>query len=272
MAGAFRMKGMGMGKTIAKAFAAGGAMGIITQALLLLWVTVLGAESEFAGPATLVSLGILTLITYPSGLFTKIQDWGGWGIMLTFSGLAGAVAGCFQGVRAHTGSTGKAVLEGFKLVFGIVLVSAIAFVVLDVVVVFLHVDFGTAAAIAAVTPSFSLPMAFAMAFVVGGILAAIFQIAAIATKAKPPTLLKIGFAIGGCSVPFGAMSWLEAVGGGGAMAMVVDAGGALSGTLLALLATGAIMPIAMVVGVFVSLVLIGCLIGAISKPQQSKNH
>ena len=244
-------------------------MGAITQTLLMAWAGVLGAEPTFVGPATLVSLGVLTLITYPSGLFAKIQDWGGWGIMLTFSGLAGAVAGCFQGVRAHTGSAAKAVAEAFKLVFDIVIVGAIAFIVLDIVVVFAHVDFGTSAAIAAATPELSLPMAFVMAFVVGGVLGAAFQAAVMASKATPPTLLKVGFAIGGCSVPFGALAWLEAVGGGGATAMVLDAGGTLSSTLMALLTTGAIMPLAIVLCIFVLLVLIGCLTGAISKPQEA---
>lgn len=261
-----------MGKAIAKAFIAGGIMGVITQILLVAWTAALGADSTFVGPATLVSLGVLTLVTYPSGLFSKAQDWGGWGIMLTFSGLAGAVAGCFQGVRAHTGSTAKAVAEAFKLVFGIVLIGAIAFIILDVIVVFGHIDFGTGAAIAAATPALSLPMAFLMAFVVGGVLAAVFQVAAMATKATPPTLLKVGFAIGGCCVPFGALGWLEAVGGGGATAMVVDAGGALSGTLMALLTTGAVMPLVIVLCIFVLLVLIGCLTGAISKPQESDQH
>lgn len=257
-----------MGKAIAKAFVSGGAMGIITQILLLVWTMVLGPGSTFVGPAALVSLGVLTLVTYPSGLFNRIQDWGGWGIMLTFSGLAGAVAGCFQGVKAHTGSVGKAIWEAFKLVFGIVIIGSIAFIVFDLIVVFAHIDFGTGAAIAAATPMLSLPMVFVMAFVVGGLLAAIFQIAAMATKATPPTLLKIGFAVGGCIVPFGALGWLEAVGGGGAAAMVVDAGGALSGTFIGLLTTGAVMPLVMVLCIFVLLVLIGCLTGAVSKPMK----
>lgn len=247
-------------------------MGVITQIFLLAWAAALGATSTFVGPATLVSLGVLTLITYPSGLFTKIQDWSGWGIMLTFSGLAGAVAGCFQGVKAHTGSAGKAVLEAFKLVFGIVIIGAIAFIILDVIVVLGHVDFGTAAALEAAVPELSLPMVFVLAFVMGGVLAAIFQIAAMASHATPPTLLKIGFAVGGCLIPFGGITWLEGVGGGGTTAMVLDAGGALSGTLMTLLTTGQIVPMILVVCIFVALVLIGCLTGAVSKYQPPAEH
>lgn len=265
------MKGTLMGKALLKAFFAGGVMGIITQILLLIWVAILGPESAFSGPLTLVSLGLLTLITYPSGLFYKVQDWSGWGIMLTFSGLAGAVAGLFQNVKAGTGSAGKAMVEAFKLVFGIVIIGAIPFIVLDCIFVLCHADLGIAAAIAASVPELSLPAVFGMAFVVGGILAAIFQFVAMTTKATPPTLLKIGFAIGGCVAPFGILAWLEAIGGGGAMAMVVDAGGALSGTFMALLGTGDPMPILMVIGIFVALVLIGCLTGAISKKQPPKH-
>lgn len=105
-----------MGKAVAKAFLMGGIMGVITQLLLMLFGAVLPPEMtamHFDSTFALLALGLLTLVTYPSGLFNKVQDWAGWGVMLTFSGLAGAVAGCYQGVKAHTGSAAKAVASGF---------------------------------------------------------------------------------------------------------------------------------------------------------------
>lgn len=261
-----------MGKTVARAFLAGGIMGMITQLLMTVWTLVLGGDSMFVGPLSLVCLGLITLATYPSGLFNKVQDWGGWGIMLTFSGLAGAVADCFRAVKGQSGSAGKAVLEAFKLVFGIVSVGAIAFIVVDLLMVFCGIDFGIAAMLATVTPAIPIYLAFVLAFVFGGILAAIFQIAAMLSNSRPPTLLKIGFAIGGLCVPLGFLDWLEAIGGGGIAAMVVDAGGALSGTFIALLTTGFPIPIIIVLGVFVALVLIGCITGAISKPISAEEN
>lgn len=108
-------------------------------------------------------------------------------------------------------------------------------------------------------------MVFVMAFVVGGILAAIFQVAAQASKAAPPVLLTVGFALGGCLLPFGGISWLEGVGGGGMTAMVIDAGGALSGSLLTLMTSGNAVSLVMVLCIFVALVLIGALTGAVTK-------
>lgn len=118
---------------VLKAFLMGGVMGIITQALLILWTAVLGPESAFVGPVTLVSLGVLTLITFPCGLYKKLEDFGGWGLMLTFSGLAAAVAGNYLHVKAETGSARAAVAAGFKLVFSIVGCGAVAFIIVDLV-------------------------------------------------------------------------------------------------------------------------------------------
>lgn len=113
---------------------------------------------------------------------------------------------------------------------------------------------------------------FVLAFVFGGVLAAIFQLAAALTKAKPPTLLTIGFALGGVLLPTGLIAWAEIWGGGGMAAMVVDAGAALAGNFLTLITTGVFMPLLIVLATFVLLVLIGCLTGAISKNHAPAEH
>lgn len=129
-----------MAKAVGRAFLVGGIMGVITQLFLVLYGAVLPGfmiDMHLHSTFALVTLGLLTLATYPSGLFNRIQEWGGWGMMLTFSGLAGAVAGCYQGVKAHTGSAAKAIGEGFKLVFTIVGMGAIPIVVVMLIVAFI---------------------------------------------------------------------------------------------------------------------------------------
>lgn len=128
-----------MAKAIGKAFLVGGIMGVITQLFLVLYAAVLPqpmVDMHLHSTFALVTLGLLTLVTYPSGLFDRVQAWGGWGIMLTFSGLAGAVAGCYQGVLAHTGSVAKAIGQGFKLVFTIVGIGFIPIAIVMLIVAF----------------------------------------------------------------------------------------------------------------------------------------
>lgn len=113
---------------------------------------------------------------------------------------------------------------------------------------------------------------FVLAFLFGGVLAAVFQLAAGLTHAKPPVLLTIGFALGGVLLPTGIIAWAEMWGGGGMAAMVLDAGAALAGNFLTLITAGVPIPLLIVLATFVLLVLIGCLTGAISKPQGEGRH
>jgi hypothetical protein len=105
---------------------------------------------------------------------------------------------------------------------------------------------------------------FALAFLIGGALCAVFQVFMMLTKLHPPQILTIGFALGGILLPFGAIATLEQFGGGGMAIMVMDAGAALCGSLVALFTAGQWFSLVMVLGILVSLTAIGIITGMIT--------
>lgn len=105
-------------------------------------------------------------------------------------------------------------------------------------------------------------MSFVLAFLVGGLMCALFQVVMMITKLDPPEMLVIGFALGGVLVPTGVITWLEAVGGGGMSIMVLDAGGATFAGFMEIL-RGNPLPLILVVLLFAVLTAIGCVTGAV---------
>ncbi len=105
-------------------------------------------------------------------------------------------------------------------------------------------------------------MEFVLAFIVGGCLCGLFQIVMTITKLHPPEMLIIGLAIGAALLPTGILAWLEATGGAGMSIMVLDAGGAIMGSLMSLL-HGDPSSFAMLLGIFALLALIGICAGAL---------
>ncbi|UWG96643.1 SpoVA/SpoVAEb family sporulation membrane protein [Dehalobacter sp. DCM] len=100
------------------------------------------------------------------------------------------------------------------------------------------------------------------AFLLGGILCALFQIFGMFTKLDPPRVLILGVAIGGLLTPFGMLAQLGQWGGAGLTVMCMAAGSAVTGTTMALLG-GNPVPILMILGLFVTLTLIGIVAGLI---------
>ena len=99
-------------------------------------------------------------------------------------------------------------------------------------------------------------MIFLKAFLLGGVLCAVFQIFWSLTKAAPSTLLKIGFCISALLTPIGITGGLIAFGQCGFFVMVAGAGeAAFSGTLTALSGNG--VPLLQLLGVFLSIIVIG---------------
>lgn len=115
-------------------------------------------------------------------------------------------------------------------------------------------------------------LSFVLAFLVCGLLSALFQAFMMLTKLKPPRVLVIGFALGALFVPLGLMGQLEVLGEAGMSITVMGAGGAACGTLLEMLAGNA-TPFITVMLVFVSLAVIGIIAGIIrSMVTKSKDN
>ncbi|MCI9129871.1 MAG: SpoVA/SpoVAEb family sporulation membrane protein [Eggerthellaceae bacterium] len=105
-------------------------------------------------------------------------------------------------------------------------------------------------------------MMYLQAFLVGGLLCAIFQIALMYTKLGVPKLLIIGLALGGLATAFGLCDYLAEYGGAGFTVMVVGAAQAIFNSLMALFA-GTPLPICIVIAIFAVLTLFGLFAGII---------
>ena len=110
-------------------------------------------------------------------------------------------------------------------------------------------------------------MMYLMAFLVGGVLCALFQIALMTTKLGAPKLLICGLAFGGLGAAVGFCDWLAGVGGAGISVMVVGAAQAIFNSLMALF-SGAWLPICIVVAIFAALTVFGLAAGVISSLTQ----
>ncbi|MFA6808447.1 MAG: SpoVA/SpoVAEb family sporulation membrane protein [Eubacteriales bacterium] len=95
-------------KPIMSAFVVGGLFSILGQGLMVLFISLLGGNSPFIGPLTLLSLGLIGAVLFIAGIYQKIEKIGAFGAILPFSGFAAAVAGVFAGTKVETGSWGSA--------------------------------------------------------------------------------------------------------------------------------------------------------------------
>jgi SpoVAC/SpoVAEB sporulation membrane protein len=123
-------------KKAAQAFLVGGLLSIMGQLFLLILTLILGSDSAFVGPGTLVLMGIFTLVTFPLGIYQKIEKFGGFGTMLTFTGLAGAVAGTYCQAKKDTGSSLKSAFAGAKLVVYVIGSGTIVALIVALIITF----------------------------------------------------------------------------------------------------------------------------------------
>lgn len=107
------------------------------------------------------------------------------------------------------------------------------------------------------------------AFLLGGILCALFQIFMIFTKLDVPRILILGLVLGALLTPYGMMDALGQWGGAGMSIMVMGAGNAIVATTMALL-SGNPGPILMVLGLFVALTVLGLAVGYIRSAMSEK--
>ena len=124
-------------KAVFMAFLVGGVFSIIGQAITMLWLPVIGPDSPWLGFAILVSMGVIGVIMFVTGLHQKLEPKAGFGLILPFNGFCAAISGAFCGASKETGSTKEGVkaalgLVGYVLGWGclcIFVVAVIAFVV-----------------------------------------------------------------------------------------------------------------------------------------------
>lgn len=103
-------------KNLTGAFIIGGIFGVIGQALLSIYIGLLGPDSPLLLALLLVSMGLIGGILFIFGIYQKLEAIGGFGAMLPFSGLATGVSGTIVGAREAGASMGQAIKSGLMLV------------------------------------------------------------------------------------------------------------------------------------------------------------
>ncbi len=172
-------------KTIIYSFFLGGLWALIAQAIAAVWTTVLpGTPLDFfQGGATLVSMGIIGCIIGGFAIYQYFEEWATFGALLPFSGFAMAVGMKMLNpwTKDHE-STGKSIWRGGWLVIWFNAAGAIICILLG----FICESAGVEPAI--VSDKNTTNLIFPMAFLMGGILCAIFQCCYLAFKKIAPKI------------------------------------------------------------------------------------
>lgn len=240
------------GKTWGLCFLVGGLYGVLGQVIYNIVLPVVGAANTSA--VTLLLLGVVAIVMYIPGIHQKIAAVSGFGSILPFNGFACGVADAYE-AGASAGGAGAGVKAVVKMFVGVVIVGGVIAMAAGILGTFVQL------------PSIPVPeatsgmMLYVMAFIVGGCICLLFQIAMEFTHVSVPNLLIIGLALGGWLSLFGITQWLSAVGGCGFIIMVIGAGQALYATTMAALG-GIVAPLLTIWGVFIALAIVGIVCGA----------
>lgn len=214
-------------KSIVYAFLIGGLFALVAQAILSFWQMALADTpmSFFMGGATLVSMGVIGCILGGFAVYQHVEEWGDFGALLPFSGFAMAVG--MKGIGPWTCANEK---------FGKCVWNCVWFVVwFNVVFAAICIAIGFACGAAGLhNPVITAEpttggMLFVWAFLVGGILAAIFQIIYMVVQRITPKvnhlhILILAWMVGCILAPCGISSALANFAGEGFSVLILVGG------------------------------------------------
>ena len=209
-------------KTVIYSFFLGGLFALIAQAIASVWTAILpGTPLEFfMGGATLVSMGIIGCIIGGFAIYQYFEEWATFGALLPFSGFAMAVGMKMVNPWTKENATvWQSIWSGLWLVIWFNAVGAVVCIL-----------FGWICGMAGVEPAIvAAPtegrIIFPAAFLMGGILCAIFQVVylvmkAITPKAKPVWILMTAWMCGAVFAPCGLSGALVNIFGQGFSVMI----------------------------------------------------
>jgi hypothetical protein len=276
---------MEYGKAMGGAFLVGGLLCLLCEIILVIFSNTPLYAAGFSALVSLLVMGVIGSILFIAGIYPKLEKFGGMGAVLPFSGLAAAVAGITVGVGKATGSVGKGAITAFIEIMTKVIWLGIAIsMVIGAIYHFTGLEgtFTTPYAPAGVAvemvgppngtaegPPNGVPagvdfMGFVWAFVIGGVLCALFQAVQMLTKIPPPIYLMVLLVLGALLTATGAMKFLVGLSGAGTLLLIFDAGEGTVATFSALLAgVPGPVPFISFILLFVILWVLGVIAGAI---------
>lgn len=208
-------------KTVIYSFFLGGLLALIAQALLAVTrAAFTGTVMEFwVGGSVLLLMGIIGCIFGGFGIYQRFEEWATFGALLPFSGFAMAVGMKMVGPwTTQNASTGKSVWQGLWLVIWFNVVGAVTCILFGAIVTWAGIS-------APVTPANRTELVFPMAFLMGGILTAFFQIVWLVykkatPKASPTWVLMGAWLLGAILAPCGFSGFLAGTFGEGFSVMI----------------------------------------------------
>ncbi|WP_102379834.1 SpoVA/SpoVAEb family sporulation membrane protein [Raoultibacter timonensis] len=120
-------------KALVGSFIVGGILAMVGQAFMSIAVAVLGPDSFFLAATTLVGVGLVGAVLFVFGVYQKIEQVGGFGAALPFSGLAAAVAGTVVRAKEDGAAMGASMLAGVKLAAWVLGTGSLIVVIVGVV-------------------------------------------------------------------------------------------------------------------------------------------
>lgn len=209
-------------KTVIYSFFIGGLFALIAQALVTVWTQVLtGTPMQFfIGGSTLISMGVIGCILGGFGVYQLVEKWGTFGALLPFSGFAMAVGMKMVGPWTKSNATtGKAVWQGLWLVIWFNVVAATISILFGYVCGVMNIE------PALVVEKNTTALVFPLAFLVGGLLCALFQVVylvvkSITPKCKPVWILLTAWFCGAIFTPLGVSGALANFAGQGFSVMI----------------------------------------------------
>lgn len=125
---------MNIAKPLIASFVIGGLFAVVGQAFTMLWLPIIG-DSPLLGFAILVSMGLVGVIMFTTGLHQKLAPLAGFGLILPFNGFCAAISDAYVGASRAVGKPAAGVMAALKLV-GYVLGLGCGLILLVVLVVF----------------------------------------------------------------------------------------------------------------------------------------
>lgn len=247
---------------ILNAFVIGGVFGIIGQVFIYLWATALGADNALVNPLTMVSMGVLGLAMFLTGIAPKLEERTTMGVTIPISGMVVAIGGVTFGTKMETGSASAGAKAGAGLPLRVLGTGAAISVVLSAILFF-----ATRGSLELAFPPVAMGPALdiVLSFVVGGAIAAIAEAILLATKAPVPVLL-ICFIVVGALIAAFNLDASPLLSNGGFIVSLLAAGQAAYETFQVLLLGITPVPFITVLCVYLSVTILGLIAGLVKRP------
>ena len=248
-------------KKLGFAFLLGGLFSVIGQLFIFAWGAVLGAENALVNPLTMVTMGVLGLVLFVTGIAPKLEELTTMGVTIPISGMVIAIGGVTFGARYETGGAAAAAKAGAGLPKRVLGTGAAISVTLSALLFFtthgsleMHFEQAQQSALEALV----------LAFVIGGLFALIAEALLLATKAPVPVLL-IAFIVVGALMAAFNLDGAPIMNNGGFIVSLFAAGQAAYETFEVLLLGITPVPFITVLCVYLAVTVLGVAAGLLKR-------